>query len=113
MITIETIKLCKDEQLSEFILAAQAELKERAEQRKREAMEQIRQIAVAAQIDVRFAGPGGRAKKNPKAVLKAGERYVHPGDATKSFTVGKGRPPAWFTDLQRKGKLPRPELVTK
>ena len=112
MTTTDNIKQFKDEQLSEFILAAQAELKERAEQRKRDAMEQIRQIAAAAQIDVRFAAPGGRAQRNGKT-LKAGDRYVHPADATKSFTVGKGRPPAWFADLQRKGKLPRPEPGTK
>ena len=113
MNTIENVKQYKDEQLTELIVAAQAELKERAEQRKRDAMEQIRQIAAGVQIEVRFAGQGARAARNGKAALKAGDRYVHPADATKSFIVGKGRPPAWFVDLQKKGNLPRPSVVTK
>ena len=41
-----------------------------------------------------------------KAVLRAGDRYVNPGDPTQSYVVGKGKPPQWFAALRDKFAAP-------
>ena len=69
-------------------------------------MEQIRQIAATAQIAVTF--DGARKPKSGKAILRAGDCYVNPGDASQSHVVGRGKPPHWFAALRDKGRLPEP-----
>jgi len=109
--TPETLKRLPDEELGQLIEMAQSELKERTEKRRQDAMDEIRRIAAAAQIQVRFSGPR-KSARNHKAALKAGERYQHPSDPTKVYVVGKGRPPEWFETLRAHGAL-RAAVMTK
>jgi len=101
----DTLNKLTDPELSQVIAAAQGLLQARAEKRKSEAMEQIRQIAATAQIIVSF--DAGRKAKG-KAVLRAGDRFVNPADASQSHVVGKGKPPQWFAALRDKNRLPPP-----
>jgi hypothetical protein len=99
---LETIK---DEELRDLQQKIGLELTAREERRKQEAIDKIKQIAAGAKLYVSFA-PGKNG--NGKSTLKAGDRYMNPADATKAYVVGKGRPPEWFNELQRKGRLPLP-----
>jgi hypothetical protein len=102
--TLEAVKQLKDEELAQVIECAQTELKDRAEKRRQDAMEQIRRIAASVRIQVNFAGSQRKASRNGKPALKAGERYPHPTDPTKFYVVGKGRPPEWFLTLREKAR---------
>ena len=102
----DTLTKLNDQELTQVIAAAQGLLQSRAEKRKSEAMEQIRQIAASAQITVSF--DAARKAKSVKPSLRAGDRYANPGDASQSFVVGKGKPPHWFVALRDKGRLPAP-----
>ncbi|MEQ1883699.1 MAG: H-NS histone family protein [Bryobacteraceae bacterium] len=102
----DTLSKLTDPELSQVIASAQGLLQARAEKRKSDAMEQIRQIAATAQITVSF--DAGRKPKGGKAVLRAGERFVNPADSSQCYVVGKGKPPHWFAALRDKNKLPAP-----
>ena len=102
----DTLTKLSDPELTQVIAAAQGLLQSRADKRKSDAMEQIRQIAATVQIAVSF--DAGRKAKGVKAVLRAGDCYVNPADATQSHVVGKGKPPQWFVALRDKNKLPTP-----
>jgi hypothetical protein len=106
----DTLNKLTDPELTQVIAAAQGLLQARAEKRKSDAMEQIRQIAATAQIAVSF--DAGRKAKGVKAVLRAGDRYVNPSDASQSHIVGKGKPPHWFAALRDKNRLPAPVADT-
>ncbi len=103
--TTETMRGLDDAQLRQVIQFAETELKNRAEDHKRSAMEQIRKLAAEARIQVTFR-PGRRPRS-----LKAGSIYANPADPTQRYVVGKGRPPAWFLKLQAAGEIP--PMVTK
>ena len=105
----DTLNKLTDPELSQVIAAAQGLLQTRAEKRKSDAMEQIRQIAATVQIAVSF--DASRKAKGIKAVLRAGDRYVNPADANQSHVVGKGKPPNWFAALRDKNRLPAPVAV--
>ena len=102
----DTLNKLNDQELTQVIVTAQGLLETRAEKRKSDAMEQIRQIAAIAQIAVSF--DAGRRAKPLKTPLRAGERYLNPADATQCYIVGKGKPPNWFASLREKGRLPTP-----
>ena len=102
----ETLSKLTDPELTQVIAAAQGLLQARVEKRKSDAMEQIRQIAANVQISVSF--DASRKAKGSKAVLRAGDRYVNPADASQSHVVGKGKPPNWFAALRDKNRLPAP-----
>lgn len=102
----DTLDKLTDPELVQMIAAAQGLLQTRAEQRRNDAMDQIRRIAATAQITVSF--DAGRKPKGGKAVLRAGDRFVNPADATQSYVVGKGKPPQWFAALRDRNKLPAP-----
>jgi hypothetical protein len=106
----DTLNKLTDPELVQVISTAQGLLQARADRCKSDAMEQIRQIAATAQIIVSF--DAGRKPKGGKAVLKAGERYVNPADASQSYVVGKGKPPHWFAALRDKNRLPAPVCPT-
>ena len=95
-----------DPELTQVIATAQDLLQTRAEKRKSDAMDQIREIAAKVQINVSF--DAGRKAKGTKPMLHAGDRYVNPADVTQSYVVGKGKPPHWFVALRDKGRLPVP-----
>lgn len=103
---IETLNKLNDAELVQMIAAAQGLLKSRDEKRRSDAMEQIRQIAANAQIIVSF--DAARKPKGGKPVLRAGDRFINPADATQSYVVGKGKPPQWFAALRDRNKLPAP-----
>ncbi|MCZ2154071.1 MAG: H-NS histone family protein [Bryobacterales bacterium] len=102
----DTLNKLSDPELIQVITAAQGLLQTRAEKRKSDAMEQIRQIAATAQITVSF--DAGRRPKGAKVVLRAGDRFVNPADASQSYVVGKGKPPHWFVALRDRNRLPPP-----
>ena len=102
----DTLNKLNDPELTQVIATAQGLLQTRADKRKSDAMEQIRQIAATVQINVSF--DAGRKAKGSKPMLHAGDRYVNPSDATQSYVVGKGKPPQWFVALREKSKLPAP-----
>ena len=102
----DTLNKLTDPELTQVIAAAQGLLHTRNEKRKSDAMEQIRQIAANVQITVSF--DAARRGKASKPLLRAGDRYVNPGDATQSYVVGKGKPPNWFVALRDKSRLPTP-----
>ena len=105
MMTPEAIKKLTDQELEGDIALAQAELKARADKRKQDTIEEIRRLAASVQLRVNISGPGTRSARNGKPMLKGGERYQHPTDPTKTYTVGKGRPPEWFEKERAKGTL--------
>ncbi len=102
----ETLTKLNDQDLTQVISAAQGLLQARAEKRRSDAMEQIRQIAATALITVTF--DGARKPRGGKTILRAGDRYVNPGDVSQSHVVGRGKPPHWFAALRDKGRLPEP-----
>ena len=104
--TPDTLSKLTDPELTHVIATAQELLHTRAEKRKSDAMEQIRQIAATVQINVSF--DASRKVRSTKPMLHAGDRCVNPADATQSYIVGKGKPPQWFVALRDKGKLPAP-----
>ena len=104
--TTETLTNLNDQQLAKLISTAQELLQERLEKRKREAMDQIRQIAATAQIVVSFRG--GRASNRRRTTLRTGDRYVNPSDESQSYVIGNGKQPNWFVALRDKGRLPPP-----
>ena len=106
--TTEALANLNDQQLAQLISTAQGLLQARVEQRKSEAMDQIRQIAATAQILVSFRG--GRTSKPRRDTLRAGVRYANPGDASQSYVVGNGKQPNWFVALREKGRLPPPTV---
>lgn len=102
----DTIDQLSDQELTGLISTAQGLLQARVEKRRNDAMEQIRQIAVTAQLMVSF--DGARKAKRGRAQLRAGDRYVNPADASQSYVVGKGKQPNWFLALRDKRRLPLP-----
>ena len=102
----DTLNKLTDPELTQVIATAQDLLQTRAEKRKSDAMEQIREIAAKVQINVSF--DAGRKPKGTRPMLHAGDRYVNPADVTQSYVVGKGKPPHWFVALRDKGRLPTP-----
>ena len=102
----DTLNKLTDPELTQVIATAQELLQTRAEKRKSDAMEQIRQIAATVQINVSF--DAGRKAKGIRPMLHAGDRYMNPADASQAYIVGKGKPPQWFTALRDKNKLPAP-----
>jgi ElaB/YqjD/DUF883 family membrane-anchored ribosome-binding protein len=102
----DTLTKLTDPELTQVIATAQGLLQTRADKRKSDAMEQIRQIAATVQINVSFEQ--GRKAKGSKPMLHAGDRYVNPADASQAHVVGKGKPPHWFVALRDKNKLPTP-----
>ena len=102
----DTLSNLNDQELSQIISTAQTLLQGRAEERRNEAMEKIRQIASTAQIIVSFDRV--RRPRGRKRLLRAGDRYVNPGDAGQSYVVGEGKQPPWFLALRDKGRLPPP-----
>jgi len=106
--TTETLNKLNDQELTQVIAAAQGLLQTRDAKRKSDAREQILQIAAAAGVPVSFAS-GKKAGKAAKAMLHAGDCYVNPADTTKTYTVGKGKPPGWFMQLRDRGQLPVPQ----
>jgi hypothetical protein len=102
----DTLSKLTDPELSQVIASAQGLLQARAEKRKSDAMEQIRQIAATAQITVSF--DASRKPKGGKPVMRAGERFINPADANQSYVVGKGKPPHWFAALRDRNRLPPP-----
>src|SRR5437660_7708550 len=102
----EALPQLTDEQLKELMSKAQALLKERAEQRRQEAMEQIRQIAASAKLRVTFT-ERGRAR-HARTPMRAGERYQNPADPSQVYEITKGPPPPWFVTLRDMGRLPAP-----
>lgn len=102
----DTLTKLTDPELTQLIATAQGLLQTRAEKRKSDAMEQIRQIAATVSINVSF--DAGRKARGTKPMLKAGDRYVNPADASQAYIVGKGKPPQWFVALRDKSKLPAP-----
>jgi hypothetical protein len=105
--TPDTLNKLTDPELTQVIAAAQGLLQTRAEKRKSDAMEQIRQIAATVSINVSFDA-GRKARSNNKPMLHAGDRYTNPADASQAYVVGKGKPPQWFVALRDKNKLPVP-----
>jgi len=95
----ETLKKLTDDQLGEVITFAQTELQTRADTRREQAIEEITKRAKEAGLQISIKGKKHVA--NGKRNLKAGDRYQHPDDATKTWTVGNGRPPKWL-DTARK-----------
>lgn len=102
----DTLNKLTDPELTQVIAHAQELLQIRAEKRKNDAMEQIRQIAATVRINVSF--DSSRKARGNKPMLKAGDRYINPADASQSYIVGKGKPPNWFVALREKNKLPAP-----
>lgn len=102
----DTLTKLTDPELTQVIAAAQGLLQTRAEKRKSDAMEQIRQIAATVAINVSF--DAGRKRGSNKPMLHAGDRYTNPADASQAYVVGKGKPPQWFVALRDKNKLPAP-----
>ena len=100
-----TLDTLSDPELIQVIATAQGLLQSRAEKRRGDAMEHIRQIAVTVQLNVSF---DGRKAQAVKTALKAGECFVNPEDATQRYVVGKGKPPRWFAALRERNKLPTP-----
>ena len=106
-ITQTTLAAMTDGELAQVIEQAQTLLTTRAEKRKADAMEEIRRLAASVQIQVRFDA-GLKPKASKATMLKAGERYINPDDPSRSYTVGKGKPPNWFTTLRDRNRLPIP-----
>lgn len=103
---MDTLHKLTDPELAQVIHSAQELLQTRAEKRKADAMEQIRQLAASVQINVKF--DAGRKPKANRVMLKAGDCYVNPSEPGQSYVVGKGKPPRWFVALREKNRLPAP-----
>ena len=74
----DTLTRLNDQELTQIVAAAQGLLQSRAEKRKSDAMDQIRKIAASAQITVSFNAE--QKAKGVRPMLRAGDRYVNPGD---------------------------------
>ena len=104
----DTLHDLNDQDLAQLISEAQVLLKARVEKRRKDAMDQIREIAATAKIVVKF--DGARKPRRGKASLRAGDRYVNPDHASQFYVVGNSKPPKWFCVLREKGRLPEPTI---
>ena len=97
--TQDAIRKLTDEQLGDVMLFAQTEQQERADKRRDQAIEEITRRAkeVGLQISIK----GKKHAANGKRGLKAGERFQHPDDPSKTWTVGNGRPPKWLNTARK------------
>jgi DNA-binding protein H-NS len=108
-VNAEGLRKLNDDELDQMIVVAQTELKDRAEKRKQEAIEEIRRIAGSVNIQVTIGSATAKEPmKKARPPLKAGDRYTNPENPAEVYIVGKGRPPGWFEKLRTKGKLPPP-----
>jgi H-NS histone family len=101
--TQEQLQAMPDEEIRLWITRCEQELASRAEQRRRTAIEQIRQIAGSVKIQVSIAGAG--RLKFARPTLRQGVSYKNPADPSHVYVVGKGKPPGWFVKLRDSGKL--------
>ena len=104
----DTLHDLNDQDLAQLISTAQGLFKARVEKRRKDAMDQIRQIAATAKILVKFDGARKPKRGNPR--LRTGDRYVNPDDASQFYVVGNSKPPKWFCVLRDKGRLPAPSI---
>lgn len=101
--TAEQMAKASDDELRQVITLAEAELQERAEKRRKEAIEEIRRIAASEHIPISI---GSQERKRAAKHLQAGMRFFNADRPDQVYEVGKGRPPAWFA--KGRGK-PMPE----
>jgi hypothetical protein len=100
---IQGIKSAGNEELEEISALALAELEERRRKRREEAMAEIRRIAGAEHISVKF---DGKPKKNARTPLyRSGRHYQHPTDKALLWTA-KGQKPNWVRALEAEGRRP-------
>ena len=90
-----------DDDLKALEASIQAERKSRADRRRQAAIDEIRKLAAEAEIVVSFGNGRTRRTRHP---LRTGTTIQHPDDPSKSYTVGKGRPPAWVLRATRESR---------
>src|SRR5687767_7526294 len=107
---VETLNSLDEKELRELIAHAQMRLQNLETERREKAIAQIRELAVASGLKVQIGGEkknrtGSTADKS-KPSHKAGLRFTHPEDSSKTYTVGRGRKPKWVQELEEKGVKP-------
>jgi DNA-binding protein H-NS len=93
LIKLEETKL---RSAAERLLAARTEKRNREQKRHDDALTEIMRLAQESGVDLRDLATRRNSSNRKKRTYKAGEQYQHPEDASKVWTVGSGRPPAWI-----------------
>lgn len=105
----QDLEKLNDEQLAEMIETAQTMLKDRKEQRKKDAIEAARATLAGAGLTfsdaAKFTAPAATRSRSRGNALQAGKRYVNPADPSQVWESKKGRRPLWVQELQKKGQL--------
>lgn len=111
----ETLESLSDDDLRATVERAQVLLQERAESKKREAMEKAHALLAAVGLTFEDALTHGRQRARSKEPtraaarkLHAGEVYANPANPSQTWTVGRGRKPGWVVELESTVGLPAP-----
>lgn len=92
----------------ERIKAARALQDKRRREGQQAAIEAAR--ATLAKAGLTFGDAVKRQKAGKrKDVAGPGRKYVNPENPAQVYSTGRGRPPAWFKALEKKGQLPDPQ----
>src|SRR5262245_24965366 len=108
----ERLQAMTDEQLQEWVEEAQDEQERRKKAKRQKAIDDAKALLAAAGLSLKDALSSGTGKGKGKKAgqpLKQGQRYVNPANPSEVYTVGRGRRPKWFADLEAKGQTPAPE----
>jgi|ERR1022692_1745329 DNA-binding protein H-NS len=102
MIKLDILNDLKDDELKGVIEHSQALLKQRDDDRKAKALEQVRTLL--ASVGLSLKDVAGKAHKgNGRNVYRAGTVYQHPTNKALTYN-GKGKKPGWLTALEADGK---------
>jgi hypothetical protein len=103
MFKLETLDALKDDELQGIGQYCATLLKNREEQRKKDAIESARSALAA--VGMTFKDVLSRVRGSAKSMYKAGTLYRHPDDKALTWNA-KGQKPNWVRNLEAAGKKP-------
>ena len=98
----QAIKNASIEELEQIRDTVQAEMEERRRKRREEAMAEIRRIAGAEHIPVRFDVKSPAKGNGKKPLYRGGRQYQHPSQPELLWNA-KGQKPNWLRELEKRG----------
>ncbi len=97
-----------DSEIEKVIAEGQLLLKVRGQQRREDALEAARAKLAEAGLTPQDLINATRKRPAPSTALASGQKFVNPDNPKETWTSGRGRRPAWFKALEKKGQVPPP-----
>ena len=99
---LPAIENLDDDALRALIEGARKLLEKRDRERKQKALADAKALLEAAGLSVSDLQPKKSGGKK-KPARPTGQVFTNPADASQTYTTGRGRPPKWFSDMQKAG----------